>query len=39
VIGGTSRIGLETARRVRAEGAADIAALAVHLMQLASFAG
>jgi len=31
VIGGSSGIGLETARRARAEGA-DVAALAVHLM-------
>jgi len=31
VIGGSAGIGLETARRARAEGA-DVAALAVHLM-------
>ena len=32
VIGGSAGIGLEAARRARVEGAADVAALAVHIM-------
>lgn len=38
VVGGSSGIGLETARRVRAEGA-DVAALAVHLMTNTALTG